>query len=160
FESAQQNPVQRAGRGEIRAERLFDDDARPASNSGLAKLLNDHTEQNRRNREVVCGVTALAEFRSDGAESGWVFVSTIHIAKQAIEFLEGGAVHAAVLFEAVICAGAELFETPARFGNPDHRHIESSPFHHRLERGKDFLVCKVAGGAEEDERIGMLLVHM
>jgi hypothetical protein len=38
---------------------------------------------------------------------------------------------------------------------PDDRDVEVAVLQHRLQRREDLLVGEVAGGAEEDERIGV-----
>ena len=52
-------------------------------------------------------------------------------------------------------ARPELFESPAGFGDADHRHIEVATLQHRLQRGKDLLVGEIAGCTKEDQSIGM-----
>src|SRR3546814_8036204 len=63
-------------------------------------------------------------------------------------------VDATVVLEAVAGALAQLVHRPARMGHADHRHVEPAARDHRLQRGKDLLVGKVAGGAEEHECVG------
>ena len=59
-----------------------------------------------------------------------------------------------MLLEALARPRAQLLEVQARLGDADDRHVEAAAPHHRLERGEDLLVGEVAGGAEEDERVG------
>ena len=61
-----------------------------------------------------------------------------------------------MLLDAVAGAAAELLERPARLGDADDRHVEAAAPDHRLQRREDLLVGEVAGGAEEDERVGPL----
>ena len=60
-----------------------------------------------------------------------------------------------MLFERVFGAGFELVEVPAGLGDADDGDVEGSALDHRLQRGKDFFVGEVAGGAEEDEGVGV-----
>ena len=57
-------------------------------------------------------------------------------------------------------AGARVLHqagaVPARFRDPDDGHIEHSPLRHRVQRGKDLLERKVAGGPEEHQRIAVV----
>ena len=57
-ESAEQDPIQLARRGEVLPERLLDDDAGAVRAPRLRQLLDDRSEQRRRNRQVVRGVPA------------------------------------------------------------------------------------------------------
>ena len=60
-----------------------------------------------------------------------------------------------MLLERVFGAGFELVEVPAGLGDADDGDVEGAAFDHRLERGEDFFVGEVAGGAEEDEGVGV-----
>ena len=50
-------------------------------------------------------------------------------------------------------------EIPAGLGHADHRHVEVAALDHRLQRREDLLVGQVAGGAEEDQGVGMGVAH-
>src|SRR5262249_26531225 len=39
------------------------------------------------------------------------------------------------------------------------RHVEMAAFHHRLQRGEDFLVGQIARGPEEDQGVGVGRTH-
>ena len=52
-EACEQDRVELARRGEVVAERLFDDDARALGAVGLVELLDDRAEEHRRDREIV-----------------------------------------------------------------------------------------------------------
>ena len=52
-EGRQQDTVQLLRRGQVAAERLFDDDAGARRRSPTCQLLDDRAEQHRRNGEVV-----------------------------------------------------------------------------------------------------------
>ncbi len=62
---------------------------------------------------------------------------------------------AAMLSEAGPRSLAQLFERPAGLGDADDRHVEMASLDHRLQSRKDHLVGEVAGGAEEDQRVGV-----
>ena len=65
----------------------------------------------------------------------------------------------AVLFETVTDTGAQLLEGPIGLGHANDRHVQCSPFDHRLKRGEDFFVGEVASRAEENESVGVGFVH-
>ena len=158
-ESRQQNSIQRSRRGEIGAERLLHDDARALRRAGLAELLHRQSEQHWRNRQVVGRMLGGAKLLPDRLERGWILIVAVDIAQQAQEFLESGAIHTAVLVDAVGGPCAELIEIPALLCHADHRNIEVAAFHHRMQRREDLLVREIAGGAEKNESVGMEIVH-
>src|SRR5882757_10073279 len=116
---AKQDGVQGACRGEIGAERLLDNDARAFVAIRFPQLLHYQPEQHGRNREIVRRMLAGANLPPDRAEGSGVFVVAVDIAQQAAQLLEGRAIDAAVLLEAVIRTRPELVETPAGFGDAD-----------------------------------------
>jgi hypothetical protein len=61
---------------------------------------------------------------------------------------------AAVLLDAVASTLAEVVDAPVRRRHPDHWHCELPALRHGVERREDLLVGEVAGGAEEDQRVG------
>ena len=65
-----------------------------------------------------------------------------------------------MFLQAVLGAGLELVQVPARLGHADDRHVEVAAFHHRLQRREDFLVGQVAGGAEKHQGVGTGIVHV
>ena len=62
---------------------------------------------------------------------------------------------AAVLLDALARPLAQLLEA-AVAGDADDRHVERAAANHRLQRGEDLLEREVAGGAEEDQGIGIV----
>ena len=64
-----------------------------------------------------------------------------------------------MLVETVASPGLKLLERPARLGHADHGYVEVPVLNQVLDRGKDLLVGQVAGRPEEDEGVGMVLVH-
>ena len=65
-----------------------------------------------------------------------------------------------MLFQAVLRPGLELVEVPSGLGDADDRNVQRAALNHRLQRREDLLVGKIAGGAEEDQRVGMRLTHV
>ena len=61
-EGCQQDAIELPRRGEVPAERLFDDDAGALGAARLAELLHDHPEQHGRDGEVVGRPLGGAEF--------------------------------------------------------------------------------------------------
>jgi hypothetical protein len=64
-----------------------------------------------------------------------------------------------MLLDAVARPRLQLREAPAALGDADDRHRELAAFHHRLQRRKDLLVGKIAGCAEEDQRVAGCGAH-
>ena len=58
-----------------------------------------------------------------------------------------------MFLQAVFGASAKLIEIPSSFGDPDHGNVEVPPLYHRLQRRENLFVRKIAGGAEENERV-------
>ena len=80
------------------------------------------------------------EFFTKSAKGGRILVVSVNVAEQATKLLKGRGIHPAMFFEAVVSAGPELIECPARFGDADDRHTEVATLQHRLQRGKDLLI--------------------
>ena len=138
-----------------RAERLLDDDAGAVGAARLAELLDDQPEQHGRDGEVVRGPLGGAELLAEGLERRRVLVVAVDVAQQAAQLVERRGIEPAVLLEAVLGAGLELVEVPAGLGHADDRHVEVAALHHRLQRREDLLVGQIAGGAEEDQGVGV-----
>ena len=64
-----------------------------------------------------------------------------------------------MFLEAVVRPRAKLVEVPASLGDADHRDVKMAAFHHRLQRGENLLIRQIARCAEEDQCIGMGIVH-
>ena len=100
------------------------------------------------------GALGIAELLPDGLEGRRVLVVAVHVTEQRGELGEGRRVHPTpVLLQAVLGAGLQLIEPPARLGHADHRHVQVSALQHGLQRRKDLLVGQIAGGPEEDEGV-------
>jgi len=94
----------------------------------------------------------IAKRRAQLLVGGGVFVVAVDITEQRRQPGEGGLVDAAVCFEALAGARAQLVEVPAGKRDADDWHVEAATFHQRLEGWEDLLVGQVAGSAEEDQR--------
>ncbi len=105
------------------------------------------------------GRCARAQFLAQRLERGRVVVIAVHVAQQAAQLVKRRRIESAVFLQAVLRPGLELVQVPARLGHADDRHVEIAAFHHRLQRREDLLVGQVAGGPEEDQRVGMGCVH-
>ncbi len=148
-----QDAVELLGRLQIAAKRLFDNDACTLGRSGVRQMFDNGTKERRRNGQVVRRMLSSAQLFTKRVKSGTVRVVAIDIAQQTTQLLEGCGVQSAVLFQTVLSPGAKLVEFPARFRDPDDRHIEASAFDQRLQCGKDFLVGEIAGGTKKDQRV-------
>ncbi len=102
---------------------------------------------------------SVSKFFAKGGEGRGVSVVAVNVAKKRAEFLPGGLVEATVLLERVFGAGFQLVEIPSGLGNADYWNCEGPAFNHCLQSGKDFFICEVAGGAEEDEGVGVRQRH-
>src|SRR5579885_1634980 len=158
-EAREQNAVQLARGGEVRAEWLFDDHAAISGAARPREALDNGPKQHGGNGEIVRRPLRRAERVADRLKRGRIVVVAIHIAEQTGELLECGAVEPAVLFDALLRALAKLVYRPARPGHADHRHIEAAALDECLQRREDFLVSEVARGAEEDQRAGLRFIH-
>ena len=131
----------------------------PLVQPDLAELLDDQPEQRGRDGEVVRRPLGGAELLADGLEGRRVLVVAVDVAQQAAQLVERRGIEPAVLLEAVARPGPELVEVPAGLGHADDRHVEVAALHHRLQRREDLLVGQIAGGAEEDQGVGMGFAH-
>ena len=59
--------------------------------------------------------------------------------------------------DALAHARAQLFDGHARARDADDRDVEMAAAGHRVERGKDLLEGEIAGGAEDDQGVGVRL---
>ena len=94
-------------RGEVAAERLFDDDAGAVGAARLAELLHDRPEQRGRDGEVVRRPLGRAELLAERLERRRVVVVAVDVAQQAAQLVERRRIEAAVLLEAVACPRLE-----------------------------------------------------
>ena len=128
----------------------------PLVQPALASCSTTSSNTDGRDGEVVRRPLRGAELLADGLERCRIVVVAVHITQQSGELLERSRIDpAAVLLEAVACTRLELVQVPAGLGHADDGHVEVAALEHRLQRGKDLLVSKIARCAEEHERVGM-----
>ena len=103
----------------------------------------------------------VAQLLAQLLKRGRIFVVAIDIPQKPRQlFPSTGIDAAAVFFEAVFRARFQLVQIPARFRDADHRHIEVTAFDHRLQRRENLLVGEVAGGAKENQSVGLHCSHV
>src|SRR5215469_3092411 len=107
----------------------------------------------------MCRTSCVLELIAKGGERCRILVIAVYIAQQADQLLESGGIQTAVLLQTVFCAGTKLIKVPSRLGDADDRNVKISSFYHRLQGWEYLLVCKVAGGAEENERVRVGVLH-
>src|SRR3984957_4107619 len=103
-----------------------------------------------------CRVFELLAKRSEGCR---ILVVPVHIPQKANEFFESGRIKPAVFLQTVFCASAKLIKIPSCFSHADHGDVEVPTLYHRLQRRENLFVGKIAGGAEENERIRVKTGH-
>ncbi len=158
-ERAEQDAIQIARRGQVVAERLLDDDARARGATGVRQLLDDRSEQHRRDGQIVRRMRDAGELAAQRRERRRIAVVAVDVAQPGAQPGEGVAVQPAVFLDAVLRPRPQLVERPARLGHADDRHVQLPAPGHRLERRKDLLERQIAGGSEEHQRIGSNLAH-
>src|SRR6516225_11599860 len=105
------------------------------------------------------GVMGAPQLLSKSGEGGRILVIAIHVTQQGNQFFESHRINSTMFLKAVLGTSAKLIEIPSGFGHADHGHVEMSPLRHRLQRGKNLLISKVAGGAKENERVRVGTSH-
>ena len=155
----EKNPVQFPGRGQIGSERLLNHDAGILGAAGLAELFHHHAEKHGWDGQVMGRTPGVAHRLLDRRKGGGIIVVAVDIPKQSGEFFEGSGIEPAVLLEAVLGSGLQLIQIPACLGHADDRHVEVAAFQHRLQRGENLLVGKVARRSEKDERVRLFALH-
>ncbi len=151
--------LSRLGRGQVAAERLLDNDAAPVGTAGVTELLDHQPKQGRRDGQVVGRPVGVPEFPAEGRERRRIGVVPVHVPQAPVQLVERRRVAAAVFLHARPRPGSELVEVPAGLGHADNRDSEVPTAGHRMEGREDLLVRQVAGGPEEHQGIGRLLVH-
>ena len=101
-----------------------------------------------------------SELLAQGLKRCRVGIIATDIAQQSRKLAKGSGIDtSAVLLEALAGASLQLIKIPTGPGHTDDRHIEVPTLQHRLQRRENLLVGEVAGGAEEDKRIGTRFAH-
>src|ERR1700756_5182720 len=103
--------------------------------------------------------SCVFELLAKCAERSGILVIAVYIAQQANQLFESDVIEATVFFQTVFRASTKLIKIPSSLGDADDRNIEMSPFHHRLQGRENLLVCKIAGGAEEDQCVRVRICH-
>src|ERR1700745_454951 len=103
--------------------------------------------------------SCILELLPKGAESFGILVIALYLTKKANQLFESDVIEATVFFQTVFRASTKLIKIPSSLGDADDRNIEMSPFHHRLQGRENLLVCKIAGGAEENQRVRVGICH-
>ena len=146
-------------RSQVMAEGFLDDHPRVRHAAAMYQVVEHRFEHGRRNGQVMRRPARILEFSAESFESRRIVIVAVHIPQQRRESPERFWIRAAVLFQAVQRAGFKLIEVPTGLCHPDHRHVlQTSSFHHRQQCGEDLLVRQVAGSAEENECI-RVIVH-
>ena len=86
-------------------------------------------------------------------------VVAARIAQECREPGERRLVHAAVLLQALPGAGTEVVVAPVVSRDADDGEVQTFIADEALQRGEDLLVREVAGGAKEDEGVGVAGAH-
>src|SRR5262249_44899365 len=134
---------------------LFDDDTRIARAIGLREVLHDGAECGRRYGEVISRALRRTELPTQSLEGCGIVVIATDELQQPGKLFEGGRIETTMFVEAVFGPGLESIQAPAFPGYADNRDVERAALYHGLQRGKDFFVGEVSGGAEEHQRVGM-----
>ena len=159
-EHIMQGAVKRLCAGEIPAEGFLDDD--PGVRFGAAALLqplNHAGKHAGRNRQIINWTLRQSQRLLQLGEGLRIRVVAVNIAQQSGQFCETLLVVVAALLHAVARALGELLQAPSAARHPDYWDMKSAPAHHGVERGKNFLVRQIAGGAKEHKGIGFNFVH-
>ena len=147
--------VERLGTGQIAAKGLLDDDPRVPGATTFAQVLHHHRKHAGWYGQVVQRQLAAVELGPQGVEGGAIVVVSVDIAQQVAQLVECGRVHApAMRLQAVAGTLAQPINGPARAGDADDGHVEVAAADHRLQRGEDLLVRKIACRTEKDEGVG------
>ena len=131
----------------------------PSAQPAFAELLDDRAEQHGRNGQVVRRPLRGAELLADAPETSPGRCSRRRRSAAGRTACRRPPDRARRASRGCPRPGLELVEVPAGLGHADDRHVEVAALHHRLQRREDLLVGQIAGGAEEDQGIGMGVAH-
>ena len=154
-----QRGVERARRRQVAAERLLHDQSGVRGHPRPRQARRHDAEQARRNGQVEGRAHGATERLAQAVEGGRVLIVAGHVRQARDEPFVGGRVDAPVSREALADARAHLVEAPRLTRDRDDRHAQLIVPGHRLQRGKDLLIGQIAGGAEQDERVGSRVGH-
>ena len=154
-----QGAIERLRTREIPAEGLLDDDSRIHRAAALLQPLHDAGEHAGRDGKVVNGAFCEPD---DGFQFGKGLgrrVIAIDVAQQRGQLCKADFVEIAVVLDAVAGTLFELVQIPTGARHADDGYVEGASVHHLIQRGKDFLVCQISGGAKKHEGIGFCFDH-
>ncbi len=112
-----------AGGIEIAAEWFFDDDPGVAIHVRRGQPLSYFAEEAGGNGKIMEGALGGADCFVEGFEGLRVAVVAVDVLEEGEELVEGGAIDAAVLGEALAHALLEAGEVPAGLGDADDRDV-------------------------------------
>jgi hypothetical protein len=151
-ENLSQHRIERPRRSEIPAERLFDHHlARRVPDA--PETLDDGREQAGRNGEIIKRLPGAPQRRAQSLVDRRVAVIALHVLQGCTEPRESRLVDAPVFLQAGVDASAKGVAIERTGSHADDRHVEVPVLHQALKRGIDFFSGKIAGGAEQHQRI-------
>ncbi len=151
-EDAARDAVERARGAKIAPERLFDDDARIAGETGAAEPFDHRLEQSGRDRQIVRGARRAAQRLIYRLVGGLIVVVPADVAEEGQQAVQRGRiVDAARSFHAILHAVAQLRQAPVPPGDANDRDVQGATFGELVKRGEDLLVRKIAGRAEQHQ---------
>src|SRR5262249_47753565 len=115
--------VERACGSEVMAKRLLDRDAGVGAASRFAEVADDLGEGAGRDGEVMQRALRLAHLAAQGGEGSLVGIIAVDVTQEGAQLLEGAAIEAAVMREAVPGACAELLDRPCGLGDADDGYV-------------------------------------
>ncbi len=157
-EHLMQHLVQFERRCEVSTEGLLDDDAAPPVETDGRQRLGHGREHRRRDRHVVDGnfrlvlVEAVLE-RLPRRRVGVVALDQVEPIAEPLEHVIVDLLH--VLADRVGGVLPEVVVRPVATGDADDRHLELVAALHVVERREQLALSQVAGGAEQDEGVGV-----
>src|SRR5271155_2026048 len=102
----------------------------------------------------------VAQFPAQRGVSGGVLVLAVNVTQMLEQQGKRLLVDAtAVSLDAVVGAGPELIQVPARLGYSNDRELKMAAPRYRMQSRKDLLVGQIAGRAEEGQGVRMWLAH-
>ncbi len=142
-------------RREVPAERLLDDDAGPVGAARRPEQPDDLVEQAGRDGQVMKRVLAPRRGRVRSALEGvGVVVGALDEAQLVLKLLDDRSVGDPVRLEALAGSVAQAVKV-AMAGDADDRHAPAAIADETGQGGEDLLDGQVAGGAEEDQGVGV-----
>src|SRR5262249_50698851 len=149
-----QQTVQFDRRFEIPSKWFFDDDARAVGAPGFTKIVQDRGEHAWRNRKVAEGMAGARQTRTQPCECFRVVVVAIDVTQRRRHTFKRLRIDVGDKIRRTLpCASAQAFEIPARACDADDRYVQTSTLRQRKERWKYLSIRKIAGYAEQYDRV-------